>query len=383
MKIVLASMAPFMGGAEIALERLALGLQEKGHEVFVLLGNRKDVLERLSSAGLRCLYSPMYFTDPWHMWRYWRARRCLRRMISRERPDVVHSNDLQTHQIVSDAARGLGIPRICHHRFTFDGPCLDWLNKFGAEHHIFISYSLMEELIGRSEGLRESSRTVVYDGLPILEPPTPEARLAARKKLGLLADRRIVLFAGQIIEIKGVADLIRAWSLLLPRWRDRAELLILGEDFQQQGAYRRKMEELARTLECPVHFVGFQKDVREWQMAADVAVVPSHIEPLGLVALESMALGLPVVATAVGGICETVCHGLTGLLVPPRSPEKLAEALDRMLGDEMLCATFGARGRERCEEIFDLRAHVDNVVEQYSSVTQRLHCGETTEKVLL
>ncbi len=48
-------------------------------------------------------------------------------------PDVVHSNDLPTHQIVGDAARGLGMPRICHHRFPFEGPAVDWLNKAGAE----------------------------------------------------------------------------------------------------------------------------------------------------------------------------------------------------------------------------------------------------------
>lgn len=71
----------------------------------------------MERAGLRCVYSPMCLTDKWHWLRYMKARNRLRQVVKRYRPDVIHGNDLPTHQIVSDAARGLGIPRVCHHRF--------------------------------------------------------------------------------------------------------------------------------------------------------------------------------------------------------------------------------------------------------------------------
>jgi glycosyltransferase involved in cell wall biosynthesis len=365
LKICLASMAPFPGGAEIALERLALGLRQAGHEVLVVLGTQGEVLERLSAAGHRCLHSPMTLTDRWHPWRYWSARNRLRRLLRREAPDIIHSNDLPTHQIVSDAARGLGIPRICHHRFVYGGRCIDWLNKFGAERQLFISHSLKEYLTSQSRDLKEASGAVVYDGLPIPPLPSRQDRLDARRQLGLSPGRSLMLFAGQVVEVKGVADLLRAWSLLMPRWRDRAELLIVGDDLQKQGAYRRQMDSLARELDCPIRFVGFQQDVQRWQTAADIAVVPSHVEPLGLVALEAMSLGLPVVGCAVGGICETVCDGVTGLLVPPRSPDQLAAALERLLQDEGMRAEFGSAGRQRCEDLFSLEAHVGKVVSEY------------------
>src|SRR3712207_71991 len=107
LKVCLASMAPFVGGAEVAAERLAGGLLGAGHDVLVVLGTRGPVQERMERAGLRCAHCPMYLTDKWHWLRYVRARNRLRRVLRHQRPDVIHSNDLPTHQIVSDAARGL------------------------------------------------------------------------------------------------------------------------------------------------------------------------------------------------------------------------------------------------------------------------------------
>jgi glycosyltransferase involved in cell wall biosynthesis len=344
-KVCLLSMAPLMGGAEIAAERLGLGLKEAGCDVLLVLGKRGPVMERMERAGLRCIYSPMLFTDKWRWWRYLRARNALRALLERERPNVVHSNDLPTHQMVSDAARSLNIPRICHHRFVFDGLAIDWFNKFGAERHVFVSRALMEELCANSAPLRASSRAVVYDGVPLPPKPRWDQRQQARKQLGLPADRLIVTFSGRIVESKGLADLLRAWSRLEPKWRQHAELLIIGEDVHGRGRYRLAMQELAATLNCGGRFVGFQDDIGKWLLASDIAVVPSHVEPLGNASLEAMSYALPVIGCAVGGIPEIVVHEQTGLLVPPGCPEQLAAALGRCLDDEGLRIRLGAQGR--------------------------------------
>src|SRR5690349_7241433 len=157
LKVCLVSMAPFVGGAEVAAERLGVGLRDAGHDVLMVLGTRNEVHDRMAAAGLRCVHAPMYFTDKLHWFRYWRARRGLRRLLRQERPDVVHSNDLPTHQIVSDAVRGSGIPEVCHHRWIFDGVAIDWMNKFGSARHLFVSKALMDELTANSAKLRAAS----------------------------------------------------------------------------------------------------------------------------------------------------------------------------------------------------------------------------------
>ncbi len=328
LRVCLASLAPFVGGAEIAAERLAAGLQAAGHDVLVVLGARGAVLDRIERAGLRCVHTPMYFTDKWHCVRYFRARNRLRWVLKQHRPDVVHSNDLPTHQFVSGAARGLGVPRICHHRFLYSGETIDWLNKFHAEHHFFISWSVMDELCRQSADLASASHSVVYDGLSVPPAdPTVRERQEARRRLGLPLDRLIVTFAGQIILIKGIADLIHAWSQLDPDLTDRATLVVVGDDLQSGGKYLREMRKLADRLSCAVQFVGFQDQVSPWLTASDLSVVPSHVEPLSLATLEAMSHALPVIGSSVGGIREIIEHERTGLLVPPGAPGEIAAAL--------------------------------------------------------
>lgn len=372
LKICLASLATFIGGAEIAALRLACGLRDAGHDVILLLGQRGAVSDLMQGSGLHCIHSAMYFTDKWRPLRYWRAKRILRQVLKEQSPDVVHSNDLTTHQIVSDAARGLGMPRICHHRFCYEPSFTNWLIKFGAEHHLFVSRALLDAISSQGAKWKDFSRSVLYDGLPLPPLPTQEARLRMRHKLGLSPDRTVVIFAGQIIPRKGVVDLLNAWSELTEYLRQQAELLIIGEDLDGHGKYRVEMEELALKLGNPVQFVGFQRNVGDWLLAADIAVVPSHSEPLGNATLEAMSYSLPVIGCAVGGIPEMIEDQKTGLLVPPSDSKRLAEALGTLISNPVLRAEYGDRGRTRCDKHFSLQAHTKAVLKEYSHVLRRL-----------
>src|SRR5204863_8099389 len=192
----IASWAPFHAGAEVAAERLAVGLQDAGHEVLMLVGTNGETSRRMQAVGLRCEYVPMAMTDKWRWWRYAEARRQLTAILGREQPDIVHSNDLPTSQMVGQAAGRLGIPRVCHHRFPFGATAIDWLNKFGAERHVFVSAALKNEMCADSARLAAAPCEVVHDGLPRDAAPSAAARRAARPPPGLPSGRTLVLFAG-------------------------------------------------------------------------------------------------------------------------------------------------------------------------------------------
>ncbi|MCE9590111.1 MAG: glycosyltransferase family 4 protein [Planctomycetes bacterium] len=371
LKVCIVSRAPFVGGAELAAERLGVGLTQAGHDVLMVLGVNGEVMERMQRAGLRCVHLATPLADRKRFWVYLIARARLRGLFRREKPDVIHSNDLPTHQIVSDAARPLVVPVICHHRFTYPGEGIDWFNRHGAARHVFVSRGLMDPLCEASKRLAASPRSVVYDGLELPPLPNGDDRAAARRELGLPADKVIVLYAGQIIERKGVADLMHAWSRGESDPARAAFLVVVGDDSAGNGAYRRAMEKLAGDLslgEDRLRFVGFQKNVPRWLAAADIAVVPSHVEPLGNATLEAMAFALPVIGGNVGGIPEMVVEGQTGLLVPPRDPPALAAALGRLIGDATLRRKMGVAGRERCETMFSLAAHTRAVLGEYDAV---------------
>ncbi len=365
MKICLTSWAPFVAGAEIAVERLAVGLLTSGHDVVIVVGTDGEAFSRFRIAGIRCEYIPQRFTDKLKWLQYRKSRNLLIELLHREQPDVVHSNDLPSHQMTSDAARRLNIPRVCHHRWIFERIAIDWLNKFGAEQHLFVSNALMTMLSNESEKLRSSARAVVYDGLPIPPIPTDSDRAKAKAELLLSPHKVLTLFAGQIIERKGVADILNAWDRLSEDCRSQSDLVIVGDDLENDGAYRREMEQLAMQLGHPVRFMGFQKNVPRWLTAADIVLVPSHAEPLGNATLEAMAHCRPVIGCNVGGIPEMVDHESSGLLVPPKSPADLAAAMERLIGGRAFREALGRQARVQCDRRFSVQTHVDNVVGHY------------------
>ncbi len=127
------------------------------------------------------------------------------------------------------------------------------------------------------------------------------------------------------------------------------------------------MEKLAAERQIKTKFVGFQKNVPQWLTAADIVLVPSHVEPLGNATLEAMALGRPVIGTNIGGIPEMIDNEKTGLLVQPKKPDELAKALERLIRSSPERATFGDQARQKCEAQFSLETHIKNTLKIYHS----------------
>jgi glycosyltransferase involved in cell wall biosynthesis len=127
-----------------------------------------------------------------------------------------------------------------------------------------------------------------------------------------------------------------------------------------------------------VRLLGFRSDVLALINAADVFVLPSPAEPFGLVLLEAMALGKPAIATQAGGPLEIVVPEETGLLVPPSSPEALAEALSRLLADAQLRQSMGQKGRERFCAHYTARRMAHDMVAVYQQALDEGGSGAQT-----
>jgi glycosyltransferase involved in cell wall biosynthesis len=375
MKLILFSRAPFIGGAEVACERLALGLMERGHKVTVVVDQKNEVYQRYCDNGLDCQVFRLPFREKKNVLSYAYHWMRLRRFVQKFQPDLVHSNDLPTHQFVSSVASSLGLPRVCHHRFIYNGKCIDWLNRLGAEIHLFVSNYLKDLLSGESAKLASEPRQVLYDGLPMGSPRSDTDRRKAREKLGIAQESRLVLFAGQVIERKGVKELLDAWKKIASE-KYQAQLVLIGDDIQNDGAYRKQMQSYARSGGIQATFMGFQHNVPEWLQAADIAVVPSREEPLGNATLEAMATGLPVIGTLTGGIPEMIETERTGLLVHVNDPDGLANGMQRLLKNPGLAQKLGQAGRIRCERHFSIDTHTDAMIDVFQGL---LHQKSSTD----
>jgi len=175
----------------------------------------------------------------------------------------------------------------------------------------------------------------------------PGDRAAARAALGLGDDPHL-LYVGRQTPIKGLETLLDAMARLRAAG-SRARLSIVGGDADEpmdghEAALRERLGRLG--LGHAVTFVGAlpQGSLPAWYVAADATVLPSYYESFGMVALEAMACGSPVVASRVGGLQATVRDRVTGLLVPDHDPVALADALGRLLGDEDLRWRLGREG---------------------------------------
>jgi len=194
----------------------------------------------------------------------------------------------------------------------------------------------------------ERSRiSVVPCGVDI-EHFRPLDRAESRARIGIDTDEPVVLFVGRIEPLKGIDVLIRAASHLEGPFR----VLVVGGD-EKDSRRKRDLVRLARELGVDERITWIEaaahEDLPYYYNSADVCAVPSYYESFGLVALEAMACGVPVVASRVGGLKDTVRDGRTGYLVPWRCPEPFAERLDLLLTNDTLRRSLGREARAVAE----------------------------------
>jgi len=213
--------------------------------------------------------------------------------------------------------------------------------------------------------------TLLYDGLPAV--PAADGRGPARAALGIDTDRFATALIGRVSDWKGQDVLVRALAQP-PLVAIGAIGLIAGDAFPgEEGHERRLGEEIGRLgLTGRARALGFREDLGAVLGAADALVVPStRPEPLGLVALEGAATGLPVVAAAHGGLTEVVRPGRTGLLVAPGDPTALARALRALADDPQAARRMGEAGRRDVAERFSIDRMIEELHRLYGRLASR------------
>jgi D-inositol-3-phosphate glycosyltransferase len=179
----------------------------------------------------------------------------------------------------------------------------------------------------------------------------------ARTSIGMPADDLLILFVGRIQRLKGIDTLMRAMSLVLqqqPELRHRVCVSIIGGDPTPDSSRERAELERLNSLRAElgigdlVTFLGAkdQDTLVNYYSAASMVVMPSHYESFGMVALEAMACGTPVIASDVGGLSFNVSDGFNGFLVPDRNPAALAEKIGLLLKHDHLRRQLGAQARK-------------------------------------
>lgn len=229
-----------------------------------------------------------------------------------------------------------------------------------ADHVIAVGDRLKQE-IHQHFKIEEEKVSVINMGVN-RENFYPKGKQQSRDKLSISHDEKMLVFVGNLIEAKGLNELLDAYTQIKPSMPELT-LHLIGEP-KNQAYFEAFQNKIADQPDIFIHPAKSQNEVADWLSAADVFVLPSHIEGFGLVALEAMACGVPVVGTDVGGLSYLLDEE-RGLKVKPHDAESLANAITRLIENPALQEKLIANGLAKAEE-YDQNKLIEEVIKLYN-----------------
>jgi len=369
-KIVEMIDSSFLGGGQINLLSLASSLDKSLFEVIVCSGEGGALVEAVKNRGIT--HIPISIAKRFNR----KTVAEIVNILSEHNVDVLHTHGGVAGFYGRWAARKNKIPVIVHtlhgiHYLHYRNFVLKfvyvllekWFSRF-TDAVIYVCDS--DKVLGKKYGLvPERKSVVIRNGVDILTFKKPREKLTEEldwgEELGIDLSQPIVGTVARLHRQKGIPYLLEAARLLVQETPGIQFLIIGGGPWKD-----RLMEQKNRLgLETAVHFLGERKDIPQLLSLFDVVVLPSLWEGLPYSLLEAGAIGKPVVATDVDGVKEIITDGKTGILVPPKSPESLAEALRQLIENKDLANRLGAALREDIQKKHSLLPMIEGVQNLY------------------
>jgi glycosyltransferase involved in cell wall biosynthesis len=321
-----------------------------------ILGDFELLEIPISEFRIRNLYRPQTFMQQWRFAAYLRSQRI----------QIMHSYNFYANMFAIPAARMARIPVVLasiRDRGVYLTPKQKLAQKAVcrlADRILVNAESIREWLL--EQGYQENRISVIKNGVDMSRYPDSRDCSHIRRELDIPEAAPIVVLIARLNPQKGVDEFIQAASLLRGSHPD-VRFLIVGVKLQyQEGVfaqdriYLQELQQLAKDLGVGdmVIFTGHRTDTPEILAEAAISVLPSHSEGLSNTLLESMAAGVPTIATNVGGNPELVKDHSTGILIPVKSPGHLAQAIREILDDSGLARRLGQQARIMANNEFSL-----------------------------
>lgn len=373
-----------MYGSDKVLLYLVSGMAVRGLNPIVLLPEEGPLLLELQKCGIETQVVPVTKLDrktlspkgllrlPWSLYK---SIVGINRAVAGRKIDLVYSNTLA---VLGAAIWALLLrkPHVWHVHEILLSPTVvrkgfPWMVRLLADKAICNSTMTSNWLL--AEQPRLAAKTVViWNGQGPRPEPNRPATAQVRVQLGIAPDDLVVTLVGRINRWKGQALFIEAANLLRQNGFKNVHFLIVGSAVAgQENLVEDLRHKIAQSsVAAHVHILAFTHDVWSVWDASDIAVVPStEPEPFGMVAIEAMASGKPVVVAAHGGLLDIVEDGVSGLQFEANSASKFAEAMEKLLLSADLRRQMGLAGKQRQEELFSLHSQVESTAKLLHAMT--------------
>ncbi len=335
------------GNVHVAIDLICEQVRQ-GHEpiVFSAGGYFTDLLGRM---GVRHITLEQNVRRPWL---FFAATWKLLRFFRREKPDLIHAHMMSGAVIGYFVSRIIGVPLVTTVHNSFDSH-----SKYMKLGDGVVTVSHAEETQLLQSGIRAAKVETVLNG------PLGSPRYAVEPQRPATAAAPCIISLSGLHHRKGVGDILQAFASIMddfPAWR----LLIAGEGPDEKPLLD---QSIALGIGDRVTFLGKVSEPFQVLSRAEIFVIASHAEPFGLATVEAMYAGCAAIGTDVGGIPEVLAYGEAGLIVPPRSPRALADALARLMGDPALLAEYQQRAQANLGRFTTLQMYAG-----YNAVYERL-----------
>jgi len=300
-----------------------------------------------------------------------RAIRQLRRVVARRQPDIVQTHMIKSHFLTKLSGIGRKYPWVAyHHGYTTTDLKMRGYNQLNrwslpsAARVITVCGPFAEDL--SQAGVPRDRIIVCHNSVAAPPVVSEDLKRSLKERLHIVKGEQVVLAVGRLSREKGQRDLVDAISRL--RELNSAlkfKLVIVGEGPERDSLERAINQ---KGFDALVLFIGHVEDISPYYAIADALALPSHSEGSPNVLLEAMAAGLPVVATAVGGVPEIAINEENALLVAPGDSDSFAQALNQVLTDPELARKLGRAAAMHVSEKFSPAAYVRSLLRVYQSL---------------
>jgi glycosyltransferase involved in cell wall biosynthesis len=295
-------------------------------------------------------------------------------ILRRRQPDIIQTHAVKSHFLMKLSGLRRKYPWLAfHHGYTAEDLKMRLYNRLdrvslpAAGEVVTVCTPFAKDLA--DAGLDPGRISVLPNSIDPVHPATAIEIEDLRRRLGLPPSEKVILSIGRFSSEKAQADLVPAALSLRRRCPDLPFRVVLVGDGPERERVREAVT--AAAMDERFLFAGYQTDVRAFYGMADLFVLPSHSEGCPNVLLEAMAFGVPIAATSVGGVPETVDHNATALLTGPADPEALAGALHRILREPGLASALAAAGRESVRKRFSPHAYRARLTSTYRRLMAR------------